>query len=135
MADPVARLMRLRAAQENAARRDLAAALRDREAAGARTAAALAAIAREAKGAPREATHPLAGAYTAWLPAGQAAIARARAEEAARAAAADQARAVLTQARMAVKACETLAEARAETKRLAWLRREQATLEDATRKP
>jgi hypothetical protein len=135
MADPIARLLRLRAAQADAARRDLAAALCAQEAAGAQTAAALHAISREAKAAPRDVTHPLAGAYTTWLPAGQAAIMRARSEEQARAAAAAAARAALAQARMAVKACETLAEARAETRRLEWLRHEQATLEDAIRKP
>jgi flagellar export protein FliJ len=134
MADPIARLLRLRAAQENAARRDLAAALRAQEAAGAQTAAARNTVSLEAKGAPRDATHPLAGAYTTWLPAGQAAIARARAEEQSRAAAAEQARAVLVQARLAVKACETLAETRAETARRDSRRRAQLLLEDAVRK-
>jgi flagellar biosynthesis chaperone FliJ len=134
MADPIARLLRLRAAQADAARRDLAIALRAREAAGAQTASAQHAVSREAKGAPRDPMHPLAGAYTTWLPSGQAAIARARVEEQALAVAAEQSRAALAQARMAVKACESLAEARAEVRRLEGLRREQVTLEDAARK-
>jgi flagellar export protein FliJ len=133
MADATARLLRLRAAEADAARRDMAAAMAAQDATMAREAQARAAVTREMRGAPRDAADPLIGAYAAWLPAGQAAIGRARNEAAAAVRAVDAARAALASARMAYRACESLADAQAEARRLDALKREQVTLDDAAR--
>jgi flagellar export protein FliJ len=133
MADPVARLLRLRAAEADAARRDLAAALRAHDAAGHHLAAARAAIAAEARLAPRDATHPLIGAYAAWLPSGQAVIQQTALAEAAAALALERSRTALAGARLAVRACENLADAQQAERRRAALAQEQLVLEDAVR--
>ncbi len=134
MADPIARLGRLRAAESDAARRDLATALRAAEAANAAIAGAQAALNHETRAAPTDATNELAGSYAAWLPAGRAAVARARAEEATRAVAVEAARVSLAAARMALRACETLAEAQAGERRVAEVKAEQMKLEDSARR-
>jgi hypothetical protein len=134
MADPIARLARLRTAEADAARRDLATAMRAAEAAAAAVAGAQAALSHEARNAPADPTHALAGAYAAWLPAGRAAIARARAEEATRAVGVHAARVTLAAARMALRACENLAEAQAAERRAADIKSEQLMLEDVTRR-
>ncbi len=91
-------------------------------------------MSHEARNAPADPTHALAGAYAAWLPAGRAAIARARAEEATRAVGVHAARVTLAAARMALRACETLAEAQAVERRAADIKAEQLMLEDVTRR-
>ena len=131
MGDTIARLARLRTAEADAARRDLAAAMHAAETAAAAVASAQAALDHEASHAQAEA---LSGAYAAWLPIGRAAVARARAEEATRAVAVAAARVTLAAARMALRACETLAEAQDAERRTAGIKAEQAMLEDVTRK-
>ncbi len=133
MADPIARLARLRAAEADAARRDLATALRAAETASAAVAGAHAAMAYEVRAAPAEPTHELAGAYATWLPGARAAIARARAEEATRAVTAEAARVGLAAARLALRACETLAEGQATERRAGRIKGEQVELEDLAR--
>ena len=131
MGDTIARLARLRTAEADAARRDLVTALRAAETAASAVASAQAALSAEAGHAPSDA---LSGAYAAWLPVGRAAVARARAEEATRAVAVHAARVTLAAARMALRACETLAEAQEAERRAAGLKAEQTMLEDVTRK-
>jgi flagellar biosynthesis chaperone FliJ len=134
VADAIARLLRLRTAQADAARRDLADALREAEAASLRVETARVALRREAEAAPTDALHPLAGAYAAWLPAGRAAIARAGAEASERQAEAEAARAALAAARMEARACETLAEAQAAARRVAREKAAQVAMEDGVRR-
>jgi hypothetical protein len=133
MADTVARLIRLRAAEANAAARAVAAASRAQGEAEARLAATQRAIPAEAAAVPLGADHPLAGAFAAWLPAGQAAIRRAAMEEAARRAALETARSGLVAAKVALRACEALQEARAEAGRAVALKAEQVVMEEAAR--
>ena len=126
MRDPITRLLRLRTAEANAARRDLADALRASDAAQAAVTAARDAL-------PREAAAPApAGAYADWLPAGRAAIARAHAEAAVHDVTVGLARAALTEARIATRACEQAAETQAQTRRADKLRDAQFALEDAS---
>jgi hypothetical protein len=133
MADPVARLMRLRAAEADAARRDLAVALRAHDAAAEHLGAAVDRVHQEAAAAPSDPTHPLAPAFAIWLPQGAAAIQRARVEFASRSLALDLARGALAGARVAERACETLAEERAVERRAERLAAEQVLLEDLAR--
>ncbi len=126
-------MLRLRAAEADAARRDLAAALRSHDSAARHLAGARGALAAEAREAPGDPAHPLAGAYASWLPSAQAAIQRAAAEQTARAAALELSRAALAEARIALRACESLAEAQRLARREVALKREQDVLEDAVR--
>jgi hypothetical protein len=133
MADPVARLLRLRAAEEAALRRALAEAMRARDAAGARRAAAVAALAHEASIAPSDAESPLVGAFAAWLPTARAAITVAVTAEQAAAATVERARAALAAARVAARACESVVEAQAVARRAADMRAAQVALDDFPR--
>jgi flagellar export protein FliJ len=134
MADPVARLLRLRAIEADAARRAVAAALRAQGEAEARLAVAQHAISAEARIGVADAADPLAGAFARWLPAGQAAIRRAAMEEAAKRAALEVARGALTAARVSVRACETLQETQAALRREAVLKAEQLAIEESGRR-
>lgn len=134
MADAIARLLRLRAAEADAARRSLAKALHDKDLTTAQVEDAADALEAETRMAPRDLSHPLAGAFAAWLPAGHQAIARAQADNAATEAALATARNALTEARLAVRACETFAEVRKAATRAAALGREQVLLEDVSRR-
>ncbi|HTZ71673.1 MAG TPA: hypothetical protein VMB71_13540, partial [Acetobacteraceae bacterium] len=73
MADALATLARLRRLATDAARRQLAAAVAAERAAADRLNAARAAVTAEARAAPTDAAHPLAGSFALWLPASQAA--------------------------------------------------------------
>jgi hypothetical protein len=134
MADPVARLMRLRTAQADTARRDLAAALRANDEAEAHIAASRAALHREAGAAPADAAHPLIAAFAAWLPAGQAEIRRIAAEQMLAEAALVSARNILSEARVAMRACESLADSLTASRRKDAQQRAQTTLEDVARR-
>jgi flagellar export protein FliJ len=128
-------LIRLRAAQADTARRGLATALRAHDVAGAQLAASRAALAHEAGVASGEPSHSLIGAYTAWLPGGQARIGRAQADQAVTEQSLATARSMLTEARMAVRACETMAESQSASRRKDALLREQIAVEDSIRRP
>ena len=134
-ADSVTRLMRLRVAEADAARRNLADALRALENAASQVVSAREAVIHEGVCAPADAAHPLAGAYAAWLPAGEAAVADAHAIEAARQAGFEASRAALADARLAVRACEMLAQAQAAHRRAAGLKKAQIMIEDGARGP
>jgi flagellar export protein FliJ len=130
MADALATLRRLRQMEADQARRDLAASLAASAEANQRAEAARAALQNEARAAPMDAAHPLAGSYAAWLPAGQTAVRDATASERTAQARAEASRAVLATARAAERAVETVQDARAATRRVAALKREQINLDD-----
>jgi hypothetical protein len=125
--------MRLRVAEADAARRILAEALRAVENATCQVISAKEAMIHEGVCAPADAAHPLAGAYAIWLPSGKAAVADAHAAEAASQAGFEASRAALADARLAVRACEMLAEAQAAHRRAEMLKGAQIVLEDGAR--
>jgi hypothetical protein len=135
MPNALARLMRLRAAQADTARRDLACALRAHDVSAAQLAASRAALRREARAVPGDQAHPLIGAYAAWLPTGQARIDRAVADQAVADHGLTTARVMLTEARLAMRACESVAESQSVSCRKDRLMREQLALEDSLRRP
>jgi hypothetical protein len=130
MADALTTLRRLRQIESDQARRALASALAASLEADCRAQSARAALQTEARAAPVDAAHPLAGSYAAWLPAGQTAAREAAAAERAAQARADATRAALAEARAAERAVETVLDARAAARHAAALKREQVELDD-----
>jgi flagellar export protein FliJ len=135
MPNALARLLRLRAAQADIARREVAAALRAHDVSGAQLASSRAALAHEARAASGAPGHELTGAYAAWLPVGQARFNLAQAGTAVTGQRLATARLTLTEARIAVRACETMAESHAAARRKNALLREQVALDDSIRRP
>jgi hypothetical protein len=133
MADALPILARLRRLAADQARRALAAALAEERSAAALESAALAALRREAQFAPADATHPLAGCFSAWLPAGQSAVHGASAIKNAAVARVGDARGLLGQARAAERAVAHVREARAVQARANQVRAEQVRLDDLGR--
>jgi flagellar biosynthesis chaperone FliJ len=126
MTDALATLLRLRRLAADQARRDLAASLGAENRAAHASAEATANLARQAGASPRDAAHPLAGAFTAWLPSGQAtASAAAHALQAATAAVND-CRDVLAQARAAERAVAHIQQ----TRKTAARRKQQSKLDN-----
>jgi flagellar biosynthesis chaperone FliJ len=130
VADALATLRRLRQIEADQARRALAAALAASLEAERRAQAARTALQTEARAAPVDAGHPLAGSYAAWLPTGQTAVREAAAAERIAQTRADATRAALAEARAAERAVETVLDARAAARHAASLRREQVELDD-----
>ncbi len=121
--DPFATLLKLRRAEVEQARRDLADALAQASAHAADARAAFAALEREAASDP--------ALYAAWLPRGieQALGAAARAKAAEQAV--EAARVALAEARAAERAVEVMAERRAAEQARRRARKEQAMLDEA----
>jgi flagellar biosynthesis chaperone FliJ len=130
MADALATLRRLRQIEADQARRALGAALAASLEAERCAQAARAALQTEARAAPVDAAHPLAGSYAAWLPAGQTAVREAAVAECTAHAHAEATRAALAEARAVERAVETVQDARAAVRRAAALKREQVELDD-----
>jgi flagellar export protein FliJ len=124
--DTLGRLRKLEAEQ---AKRDLAAAIAAELAASRALMQAQAVVARES----RVVNAAAPGAFAAWLPAASAAIARCKAAETQAAAERDAARAALAERRAALKATETLLDARAAQARREAERRAIRVLDDIAR--
>ena len=119
-------LARLRKLETEQAKRDLAAAIAAETAAARALLQAQAVVAREA----RIVNPALPGAFAAWLPAASAAIARCKATETQAAAAREEARAALARHRSALKATQTLLDARHVQEKLTAERRATRVLDD-----
>jgi flagellar biosynthesis chaperone FliJ len=124
--DILARLRRFEAEQ---AKRDLAGAIAAETAAKRAMTQAQALVAREA----RVANPAAPGAFAAWLPAASARIAACKAAETEAATARDAARAALAGRRAALKATDTLVEARAQQAKLEAERRAARSMDDVAR--
>ena len=133
MADALATLARLRRLTADYARRELAAALAEERDAAALEAAALDSLRREAEAAVVDAAHPLAGRFSEWLPAGQAALLGAVSVKHAALARVGAARGLLGEARAAERAVTQLREAQGDRARVAERRAEQVRLDDLVR--
>jgi flagellar biosynthesis chaperone FliJ len=128
--DALATLLRLRRLAADQARRDLAVSLAAEQRAAQASADAAADIERQADAAPRGADHPLAGAFSAWLPAGRE---TARAASHALNAATDAVstcRDTLAHARAAERAVEHIQQDRKTAARVVAQRKQQAALDD-----
>ncbi len=122
-------LSRLRKLEAEEAKRDLGAAIAAEIAARRALTQAQAVVAREAR-----VVNPAApGAFAAWLPEASAAIAQCKSTETQAAAAREAARAALSGRRAALKATDTLIEARAQQARLDAERRAARVLDDVAR--
>jgi hypothetical protein len=130
MADALATLRRLRQIEADQARRALAAALAASLEADRRAQAARTALETEARAAPADAAHPLAGSYAVWLPVGQTEVREAGAADRTAQTRADATRAALAEARAAERAVEIVQAARAAARHAAVLKREQVELDD-----
>ncbi len=131
MADVLALLHRLRAAQADQARRDLAVALTAENQAAEARGNADSALRREAAEHPSDAAHPLAAAYAVWRPRGLATLHRAATACHDTSVQTVERRAALAENRAAARAVEVLEEARAAARRAALWRREQLAIEES----
>ncbi len=130
MADVLGTLARLRRMEAEQAKRDLAAAIAAEAAARRTLTQAQAQVAMEAR--VSNASAP--GAFAAWLPTAAAIISRCHAAEQQAGAAREAARENLAASRAALKAAETLVDARATERRQQALRREEKARDDITKK-
>ncbi len=129
MAKALDTLARLRRLETEQAKRDLAGAVAAEIAAARALTQAQAMVAREIR-----VVNPAApGAFAAWLPSGLAEIERCQTTERQAGAAREAARAALAGRRAALKATDTLLEARAQQERLEAERRAIKTLDDLVR--
>ncbi len=131
MADALALLHRVRAAQADQARRDLAAALAAENQAAEARGVAESTLRREAAEHPEDAAHPLAAAYAAWRPCGLATLQRAITACLETSVQTVERRAALAESRAGARAVEVLEEARAAARRAALWHREQLTIEES----
>ena len=130
MADALTTLARLRHLATEQARRALAATLRAASQADRRHQDETATMAHELAATDMGPGHPLAGSLAAWLPAGQASLARSLTEKNQAGVQANAAQDALAECRAADRAVELVLGQRREEARRAELRREQVMLDD-----